>query len=410
MPVTAAPQAPGQPWRELLTGPDAGDILQTALVGVGGHLLSWRAHQVEHRRNGSTAAYRVQVRWPTGEETEERFGAWAGAGPPPPDTLVIGDGTDRVAVWRFPHDPYLPGLATAYDPAAVAGLLRSFDLARAGDEPPRLRVRAYRPHRRAVIEAIGATGHRLFLKVVPPAQAATLHRQHTRFTDAGVPVPPSLGHSADGVVALAALPGHSLRQELRAEAAELPTGAAILALLDRLPAGLADAPVRRSWRDRAGHYATAVASVLPREAERVRELAAAIYAEGGTGPIVPVHGDFYENQVWVAGGRITGLLDLDTAGAGDRLDDLACLLGHLSVLTQLNPAQAATVSRAGARYLAAFEQRVDPADLRYRVAAVVLSLATGPYRVQESGWQRSTRYRVELAERWLTSARAVRRG
>src|SRR5690606_30095586 len=95
-----------------------------------------------------------------------------------------------------------------------------------------------------------------------------------------------------------------------------------------------------------------------------RRVAAAIRAEAGTGPTVPVHGDFYENQVWVRAGRLSGLLDIDTAGAGDRLDDLACLLGHLSVLAQLEPAHASTINRLGSDYLAAFEQVVDPADLR----------------------------------------------
>ncbi len=52
---------------------------------------------------------------------------------------------------------------------------------------------------------------------------------------------------------------------------------------------------------------------------------------------------------------------------------------------------------------------MDPADLRYRVAAVVLSLATGPYRVQEPAWEQATRDRLDLAEQWLVSARAVAR-
>ena len=51
---------------------------------------------------------------------------------------------------------------------------------------------------------------------------------------------------------------------------------------------------------------------------------------------------------------------------------------------------------------------MDPAELRYRVAAVVLSLATGPHRVQEPGWPQHTRARLDLARQWLASARALR--
>lgn len=396
----------------LLTAPDAGDILRAALGTAQAELLSWRAEQVDYQpRRGSTAGYRVRVRWPDRRVTEERFGAHTG-GPPAdlaaaPGVLTVGDGADRVAVWRFPHDPYLPGLAAAYDPAAVAGLLASFGLG--GGGPVTLALRAYRPRRRAVVEASGPGG-RLFLKVVRPDRVAGLHRRHRLVTGAGVPAPASLGYTPDGLLVLAALPGQPLRQALRQRGAPLPPGAAVLRLLDRLPPELAEQrPGRRSWRDRAGHYAEVVAGVLPPQADRVRQLATEITGQSGTGPLVPVHGDLYEAQLRVAGGRITGVLDLDTAGPGERLDDLACLLGHLSVLAQLDPARAAATNRLGAGYLAGFERTVDPADLRSRVAAVVLSLATGPHRVQERGWRRATRCRVDLAERWLSSARNLRR-
>lgn len=388
----------------LLTGPDAGDILRAALAPAGGQLLSWRATQVDYQpARASSAGYHARVRWPDRRVSEERFAAYTGT--PPAGTLTVGDGEDRIAVWRFPHDPYLPGLATAFDPAAVARLLRGY---RPGDQRVRLAVRGYRPRRRAVIEAIGQRG-RLFLKVVRPSRVAALHRRHRLCTAAGVPVPPSLGYTDDGLLVLQALPGTTLRAALGDRRAPAPPpGTAVLSILDQLPGGLVDAPPRRSWLARAGHYAAVVAGVLPAEADRARqlgaELAAAIGASG-TGPAVPVHGDFYESQLLVAGARITGLLDLDTAGGGERLDDLACLLGHLSVLAQIDPARAGAIKRLGARYLTAFEAAADPVDLRYRTAAVVLSLATGPHRVQEPGWPAATRHRLDLAERWLGSAR-----
>ena len=63
--------------------------------------------------------------------------------------------------------------------------------------------------------------------------------------------------------------------------------------------------------------------------------------------------------------------------------------------------QAAAIRRLGSRWLGAFERVVDPYDLRHRVAGVLLSLATGPHRVQELGWQVATARRLDLVERWL---------
>jgi hypothetical protein len=395
------PPAPA-PELGLLTGPDAGDILRVVVGEAGGEVVSWRARQVDHQPGrGSTAAYRVRVRWPDGRVTEEHLAAHTGT--PPPGTVAVGDGADRVAVWRFPRDPYLPGLPTAFDPGAVAGLLRSFGLA---DGPVRLLLRAYRPRRRAVVEAVGAHG-RLFLKVVRPRRVEALHRSHRLVTAAGVPSPRSLGYTPDGLLVLHALPGVTMREAVLRGDDELPSGAALVSLLDRLPAELAEGPRRRSWLARAAHYAAVVRGTLPAEGQRADQLAVEIAAGGVTGPAVPVHGDFYENQVRVVGGRITGLLDLDTAGPGDRPDDLACLLGHLAVLAQIRPGDADAVNRLGSRYLAAFARNGDPVDLRYRVAAVVLSLATGPYRVQESGWQVTTTRRLDLVERWVDSARTA---
>lgn len=389
----------------LLTGPEAGEILAAALHGAGGEVLSWQANQVDHQpRRGSTAGYRVRVRWADGTVTQERFGAVTGEAPD--GALTLGDGAGRVSVWRFPHDPYLPALAGAYDTAAVARLLRGYGM----DGPVRLTLRAYRPRRRAVIEAAGPRG-RLFLKVVRPSRVERLHRRHRLLTSAGVPAAPSLGYTPAGLLALQELPGRAMRDALRRRDTPLPPGGAIMALLDLLPAGLAEGRRRRSWLDRVEHYAAVVAGALPEQAELVRQLGAAISAEAGTGPTVPVHGDFYENQLRIDGERITGLLDVDTVGPGDRLDDLGCLLGHLSVLTHLYPERAAALNQVVAGYLDVFARQVDPVDLRYRVAAVVLSLATGPHRVQEKGWQRATRRRLDLVERWLDGARAQgRRG
>lgn len=389
---------------DLLTGADAGAALTIGVAAAGGSLLSWRPRVVQECRGGAVAAYAVRVRWADGRVRDETFAATTAD--IPEGTLVLDGGDAHIAMWRFPHDPDLPGLAAAADPQAVARLLASFGL---GGGPVRLTTRAYRPRRRAVIEATGPAG-RLFLKVVRPDLVQQIHERHRSLVAAGVPVPHSLGFTDDGLLILQALAGHTMRESLRSRTPRLPDGAAIIAMLDRLPVDAATNGRRRSWLDRVEHYAASVASVLPERADQVRGIAAAVSAEAGTGPTVAVHGDFYESQLLLTGRSITGLLDIDTLRLGDRLDDLGCLLGHLSVLAHLEPQHAATIKRAGAAYLAAFEHTVDPADLRYRTAAVVISLATGPHRVQQPRWPATTRRLVDLAGEWLASARALRAG
>jgi hypothetical protein len=389
---------------ELLTGPGAAHVLAAAVQVGGGELVSSLPRQVVHQPGrGTTVAYRSRVRWPDGEVKDETLAACTGDAPA--GALVLGDGADRVAVWRFPHDPELPGLAVACDEAAVASVLDETGL---GGGPVRLRTRAYRPRRRAVVEAVGPTG-RLFIKVVRPDRVEALHDRHRLLVRSGIPAPQSLGWTPQGILVLEALPGRTLRQALRTRTTPIPRGGDILALLDRLPEELAQGTPRQSWIDKAPHYAAVIGAALPTEAARAARLAEALAARAGRAWPGPVHGDFYESQLLVDRGRICGLLDVDTAAPGDRLDDLACLLGHLSVLAQIDRDRARIINRAGASYLRAFEAVVCPAELSRRVAAVVLSLATGSHRVQERAWPATTRRRLELAETWLATARDPRR-
>ncbi len=114
---------------------------------------------------------------------------------------------------------------------------------------------------------------------------------------------------------------------------------------------------------------------------------------------MPVHGDFCESQLLVDGGVVTGLLDVDTAGRGHRIDDWATMLAHLVLLERVLP-RPRTVVRHRAEVEAALLRRWPAAQLRPRVAAVLLGLATGPFRVQQADWPARTEERIALAEAW----------
>lgn len=371
------------PGLALLTGPGVPGLLAPVLDD---ELVSWRLRSVDCRPGArTTAAYDVTVRRPGGT-ARQLLGASAREGEPP-------------AVWRFPSDPGLPALSRAVDEGAVREVLTSYGIP---PGPVQLDVRSYRPRRRAVVE-VHAPDCRLFLKVVRPRAVEGLHDRHRLLRSAGLPVPRSLGWSADGLLVLEALTGTPLRTRLREGGSPVPDGAALVALLDRLPPEVCALPRRRSWTDAVGHYAGVLGATLPGEAARAADLAAEVTRRTAGPPgDEPSHGDFYENQLLLDGARVCGVLDVDTAGPGRRADDLACLLAHGSVLAQLEPAHAETIEEVVAGWLADLSRRVDPDDLCARVAGVVLSLATGPHRVQQEGWQQVTTARLDLAEAWLT--------
>jgi aminoglycoside phosphotransferase (APT) family kinase protein len=119
--------------------------------------------------------------------------------------------------------------------------------------------------------------------------------------------------------------------------------------------------------------------------------------------LVAVHGDFHASQLLIDRGQIVGLVDVDTAGVGERVDDLAGILGQLATLgiTAENPG---AIKAYNAVLLTEFSRHVDGTSLRRRVAAVILGLATGPFRVQLADWPTATGRRIRLALRWLESA------
>lgn len=381
---------------QLLLGADAGGILGAAADAAGGTLRTWAPRQVTHQPNRSTVVqYRADIDWPGGATSSDTIVAATGERIPT-GAAVLDDGTTRVAVWRWPSDPSLPGLSAALDRNRVAGLLD--DLGVDGGTV-QLHPRAYRPGRRAVIEAIGRRG-RLFIKVVRPHTVEALHDTH-RSLAARLPVPDSLGWTGDGILVLPALPGRTLRDVLRSAKLTPPRPPAIDALLDRLPADLARGPRRRDLFASADHHGSVIAETLPTLRAPVDALLADLHGAPRTGhDVVAVHGDLYEAQLLVGRDGFTGLLDVDTAAAGHRVDDIANLCAHLSVLALVTD-RPKLVKRYGATVVAHAETRFDRTDLRARIAAAVVGLATGPFRVLEANWPLATTRRLELARTWL---------
>jgi aminoglycoside phosphotransferase (APT) family kinase protein len=201
------------------------------------------------------------------------------------------------------------------------------------------------------------------------------------------------------------MPGKTLRKALESGSRRLPTGPDLVALLDSLP----NPPVAASHVpgpvSRATGHARLLKAVTPELADRIDAVLDAFRAVDDEATTA-VHGDFHASQVLAKGTSVVGLIDVDTAGLGARSDDLAGLIGHLSTLSLASSARR-KIEGYGAAIIADLDRITEPASLRLRTAAVILGLATGPFRVQQPHWPVETERRITLAERWLESARAL---
>lgn len=264
----------------------------------------------------------------------------------------------------WPLDPRLAGLAWASVPTRVAAVLAGL-----GVEPQGLRLEAvaYRPFEAATLRAVTASAT-TYLKVLPAGAAGEVVARLELLAGAGLPVPAVLG-VRDDVVISAGLPGVRLTDVLRGGGV-LPSLSELTGLLERLPAAILALPPQPSWSELVFDYANCLAGALPAWAERAHLLAGEVSAglAGQDQSPVPTHGDFHPGNLLVDDdGHVTGLLDLQLLGPGQRADDLACLLGHALAQAWLGLAKPDDVLATWAPRFAG--------PLRLRTCAVVLSLA-----------------------------------
>lgn len=384
--------------RFLLSG-EAGGILDAVVKAQGGSTKSWDISQVRYSPGRSIVVrYRVDATWPNGRSSRETIVAGAGEANPD-DTLILGSDGLEIAVWTYPNDPHLPGLAIAADAGKALSLLSQLGV-RA--RRARIRLRAYRPARRAVLEVV-TPRERVFLKVVRPDRVDSLQAKHQALA-AELPVPHSHGWNRDaGLVALQSMPGKTLRMVLESGRKGLPAAEDFVGLLDALPDATGFGTAVKGPEQRSAFHGRLICAVVPELCDRVESVRDAVEAETPDEEIVPVHGDFHSSQLLIRGSSIVGLIDVDTAGMGRRSNDLANLLAHMSTVG-LATAARRHIDRYGASLIREFDKSVDPRALRLKVAAAVLGLATGPFRVNLPRWQAQTERRVALAERWVASA------
>lgn len=325
--------------------------------------------RVERADGGSEAVQVVAMR--PGEGKLQKIAALEGA---------TGDTVRGIAVVPDAADRDLPGIAVA----------RS--------RHPEAEVAVYKPGRRWVAICRAC---RVVVKVHRPAVADVAVRAHA-LVAAGLPTARIVRSDvARGIVETAFVEGVPLDALRRADGAAARAGeraaGGALAALHASPAGDADdlAAWRTLRRDELEGAAAAVAAILPDLAPRAAHVARRVLAViGRRDALARIHGDFSADQVIVQDDGGVAIIDLDRAGIGDPLHDLATWAADGLAA---GAAPGAALGDVGEGYRAA-QGGEDQPDLRMLAAGALLQRAVEPFRLRRPEWRADAERLLAQAE------------
>jgi aminoglycoside phosphotransferase (APT) family kinase protein len=347
--------------------------------------------------------FRASVRSGNGHVVDTLLAATTAGGPLPGTLHVEADVPDgpplRVGVWRWPFDPILTALEEVVTPDRAQRLFGDLVGGRPG-----LTVVSYRPTERAVVRVEPSDGRpAFFVKVVAPGAVAPLVDRHVRLHEADLPVPRVIA-SGTGWFAMEEIPGPTLRDRVKLTAGVWPASGEFASVIGRLTAvdgtGLDEA---RSRVGDAPAHAAMLATVLPTERSRLGRITDLLRTADSNldRTLGVVHGDLHEAQLVVDGSRIVGLLDVDDVGLGDPVDDAATLVGHLLYRGTTTDEGGARVLRYAETLRNALRRPRDAGRLDVAIAATLVGLATGPFRIQQPDWVDVTRRQLDVIEEML---------
>lgn len=271
-------------------------------------------------------------------------------------------------------DPGLPGLAQALDAEAMEHLLRPLCSRLHGGAESEWRVVAIDllKHKPAHRCALGYTMEgaclrvRLFAKAFAGDRGAqifvTMGAISRALNGSSLIVPRPLGYfPGPRLLVTEFLEGAPLAAALydgREDGPALRAAEAIAALHD------SGASFTRRWSPlrevaNTAEWLRGLEDRAPRLAARARSLLETLSRPGARlpePPDVPVHRDYYADQVWDCGGR-TALLDLDDARGGDPALDVGNFLAHLTLRSLQFPVVESGCLRARGLFTAGYLKR-----------------------------------------------------
>jgi len=406
---------PDFPVADLLLGHDAVDIVSPVVEPFGGTLTQLKPEFVDY-----TAGRNLRVTYEAWVTYEDRAGsetvvAYADRRREVKGSLIVEAAGERVGLWRVPDDPYLPGLRYAQDAGFVTGLVEDLGF---GVQKLRIERLSYTPRSRSVVrvsrEPIGGPltfvpgqgFHKpepepvLYLKALRPDRAAPLRAKHEAL-DGVIPIPRCLAYFEDlGLLAFDPLEGDPLWDCVVDQLHRPLDGHELIALLDRIrdfpmgPSGrlTTTASVRRNVET--------MARIMPSQAERLERFVERL-GDDRPQPELTIHGDFHEVQLLIGPEGLTGVLDLDDSGTGQRVDDLAMILGRMYQYAQDEPYARQRVLDYTWSLLETFGEYVSPYELRRRMAGAAMNNALQPFRFQSPDWRAAMAAQIAGADALL---------
>jgi aminoglycoside phosphotransferase (APT) family kinase protein len=297
----------------------------------------------------------------------------------------------------YPVDRKLPGLlgAASLSEDAKGRALEGSELVR------------YKPGRKAVLRygLRGGQNQAVYGRVHADGRGAALLEAGRGFLAAGIPTPAPLAFVPElGLLFVEEAAGERLADLAEDEFEQwLPAVAEALAALHAAQVEHLPLLAKRNKEAAVLAAARTLATVCPEAGPLALRLGATLAARLSESPggNMPVHGDFYDDQVLVSDAGVV-LLDFDAAGRGNPLLDVGNFLAHLA-------------ARRGERsrrlfldaYTAARGELTE--DVALFEAAALLRIGITPFRWLLPDWPREVERRVELASARLADDRQSRR-
>lgn len=319
-----------------------------------------------------------------------------------------------ISVVKFPRDRKLRFLHEMQSPETARDLIRRFT---GSENCQHLECVAYKPGRRAVFAVTMSSGEKYAIKMfqrkslsAAADRSRAWEEQRAALMRSGVVLPELVRvDSKRGVLVSRWVPGDSLGDQIRQSSTVHATLSGTGQLLWQLHRSRPDLrhhawhPTPNSW----SRYADHIGFLDPTAGVLANHCAARI-ANGvvnQSGPMSPIHGDFYAKQICV-GDATQGVFDFDQSTYGDPFCDLGNFIGKLywnAIQGEIDLGEIDALQNA---FLSGYGLGdADHQDsLEFWTAAGIFKCATHPFRTGMSDWPKAMHTLLNWVDQKLDSA------